>query len=113
MPDGYDVDDGVRTGWCPDEHVYIYLGRTYDAYLYSSYDPNLPSWAQDDEQWDYVNYILNHKHPDASMMDIQQAIWYFTDAGHPMPTDPEAKAMVDDALIGYGNPSFIAALAGK
>ena len=67
MPDGYDVDDGVRTGWCPD----------------------------------------------ASMMDIQQAIWYFTDAGHPMPTDPEAKAMVDDALIGYGNPSFIAALAGK
>ena len=31
------------------------------------------------------------------MNDIQQAIWYFADAGYPMPTDPEAAAMVNDA----------------
>ena len=95
---GYDISDGVWTGWCADEHVYIYLNTNYTADVYSSYDPNLPLWADDDEQWDYINYILNHKHPNASMTDIQQAIWYFADAGYPMPTDAEAVAMVNDAL---------------
>lgn len=96
---GYDISDGVWTGWCADEHVLIYLNTNYTADVYSSLDPDdLPSWAGDDEQWDYVNYILNHKHPNASMNDIQQAIWYFTDAGYPMPTDLEAAAMVNDAL---------------
>jgi hypothetical protein len=67
---GYDIFDGVWTGWCADSGVYIYLGTNYYANVYSSYDPNLPSWASDDEQWDYINYILNHKDPSASMDDI-------------------------------------------
>ncbi|MFW9804694.1 MAG: hypothetical protein ACFFFC_18705 [Candidatus Thorarchaeota archaeon] len=94
---GYDISDGVWPGWCADSDVFITY-QDYTADVYSSYDPNLPSWASDDEQWDYINYILNHKHPSASMDDIQQAIWYFADAGYPMPTDPEAAAMVNDAL---------------
>jgi hypothetical protein len=98
---GYDISDGVWTGWCADEHVYIYLNTNYTANVYSSLDPDLGTkcpYCVNDEQWDYVNYILNHKHPNASMDDIQQAIWYFTDLGYPMPTDPEAAAMVNDAL---------------
>ena len=36
------------------------------------------------------------------MMDIQSAIWYFADAGYPMPADPEAVAMINDALANGG-----------
>ena len=95
---GFDISDGFWPAWCVDSHVYIYYGTDYTADVYSSYDPNLPGWACDDEQWDYINYILNHKNPAADMLDIQSAIWYFADAGYPMPTDPEAAAMVNDAL---------------
>jgi hypothetical protein len=101
---GYDIGDGVYTGWCADEYVYIYLNTNYAADVHSSFDPNLPSWASDDEQWDYINYILNHKHPSASMNAIQQALWYFADAGYPTPTDPEAAAMVNNALA--NGPGF-------
>ncbi len=93
---GFDISDGVWPAWCVDSDIYIYY-RDYTATVYSSYDPNLPPWASD-EEWDYINYILNHKHSEAAMMDIQQAIWYFADDEYPMPTDPEAVAMVNDAL---------------
>jgi hypothetical protein len=56
----------------------------------------MPDYAKDDD-WDMVNYVINHKHPAASIQDIQDAIWYFVDGGV-YPSDPEAKAMVDDAL---------------
>jgi hypothetical protein len=99
IPEGFDVSNGVYTGWCLDTDNFIYPGATYAPTLYSSYDPNLSPWTSDDEQWDYINYILNHQHPDATMEDTQAALWYFGDSDIPMPSDPEAKAMVEDALV--------------
>jgi hypothetical protein len=95
-PDNFAVRNGrVYLGWCVDEYITIEPGE-HDFPLYCSYSDQLPVYLQDPD-WDMVNYIVNHKNPDATMMDIQQAIWYFVDGGH-MPTDPEAKAMVDDAI---------------
>jgi hypothetical protein len=95
----YDITDGTWNGWCADSDISI-SSVLYFATAYSSYDPNLPWWAKNDEQWDFVNYILNNKHPEASWQEIQAAIWYFTDEF------PDYKgydtgffqAMVDDAL---------------
>jgi hypothetical protein len=100
IPEGYDMQDGLWPGWCVDSNVYIYLGVTYFVDLYNSYDPELPELVRDDEQWEYINYIINHKHPDATSKDILAAIWYFADE---TPnywgffTDL-SQAMVDDAL---------------
>jgi hypothetical protein len=96
VPSGYHVEDGTYLGWCVDLGHYIYPGTEYDAILYSSYDDGKPECTEDDD-WDLVNYIINHKHPDATKGDIQNAIWYFIGGGD-YPTDPEAIAMVEDAI---------------
>ncbi len=96
IAEGYDVSNGTFVGWCADLLHFIYPGQTYEVKLYSSYDPALPSYAQDAD-WDMVNYILNHKHPDATKDDVQEAIWFFVGGGA-YPTDLEAIAMVEDAL---------------
>ena len=51
-----------------------------------------------DDDWDLVNYLINHKHPDATSDDIQSAIWYFIDGGV-YPSDLEAISMVEDAIL--------------
>jgi hypothetical protein len=97
LGDGFHIFDGTWRGWCVDTEVRILA--YFDAIVLSSYDPFLPSWACDDEQWNYINYILNNKHPDAGMMDIQWAIWYFSDEGIEIPEMfPLAMEMVNDAL---------------
>ena len=97
---GYDTGNGKYLGWCVDENHRIDAGIIYHAKLYSSYDPDLaikcPYCASDN--WDMVNYILNYKRGSAE--DVQTAIWYFID-GEVYPTDPDAIAMVEDALA-YG-----------
>lgn len=98
IPNNFDISNGEFTGWCADTTVFIYPNTDYEIMVYSSYDPNVPDHVNDDEHWDMINYILNHKHPEAEPDDIQQALWYFTDDGNTMPTDPEAQAMVEDAL---------------
>jgi len=96
VPSGYNVWDGPWVGWCVDQGHYIQPGNPYTVRLYSSYSPSLPAYAQDDD-WDMVNWIINHKNAGATIQDIQDAIWYFIGGG-PMPIDPEALAMVNDAL---------------
>ena len=114
VPNGYSVYDGTWPGWCVDEYVYIYPNKIYHPILRSSYDPNLPAYIADPD-WDMVNYIINHKNASATWDDIQDAIWYFIDGGN-YPSDPEAQAMVDDALAngeGYvpGCSDLIAVIA--
>ncbi|MFX1417217.1 MAG: hypothetical protein ACFFC0_10420 [Promethearchaeota archaeon] len=95
--EGFDIYDGVWPGWCVDKEVNFLSPWEYE--IFSSYDPELPPWADDGEQWDYINYILNNKHPDASMWEIQWAIWYFSDDGIVIPEAyTHAFEMVDDAL---------------
>lgn len=91
VPPGYDVKNGLYWAWCCDEDTYIDLNTPYQARLYSSYDPNNPF---PDEDWDKVNYILNHKK--GTCQDVQAAIWYFINHGGYPSSDP-AKNMVKDA----------------
>ena len=98
IPPGFGVINNTNyLGWCADEFITISQNTNHSANLYSSYDPNLatkcPYCADDD--WDMVNYIINHKQGTAD--DIQRAIWYFIDGGT-FPSDPDAQAMVNDAL---------------
>jgi hypothetical protein len=95
--EGFDIYDGVWPGWCVDKDLNFLSSWEYE--VFSSYCQDLPPYADDGEQWDYINYILNNKHPDASMWEIQYAIWYFSDDGFEIPTGfTHAFEMVDDAL---------------
>lgn len=87
-------DNTGYTGWCVDLFHNITPGTTYQAKVYSSYDETMPADLLDDD-WDMVNYILNHKQ--GSRDDIQNAIWYFVGGGG-YPSDPDAQAMIADAL---------------
>ena len=73
-----DIMDGSYPGWCIDRSVTMLRETSFSVRLYDSLDPaNLPAAFQDDN-WPEVNWILNNK--DAySMLDIQDAIWYFID----------------------------------
>jgi hypothetical protein len=82
-------------GWCVNENVDIYVGTQYPADLYAyldyfgeSYPANiglLPSaiinntYTQTTINWPAVAYILNNKAAGASSMDIQKAMWCFSD----------------------------------
>jgi len=95
VPAGFDIYNGVWPGWCIQKYVYAYPNTMYDICAYSSFDiDSLPPSLQA-INWEAVAWILNHKHPDATVMDIQHAIWHFTDGFNP--TDPEALAMIADA----------------
>ena len=101
VPDGYIVDDGDYIGWCVEQfYHYISPGAEYTVGLYSSYDQGLPDYAQDDD-WDKVNYILNHKQ--GSLQDIQTAIWYFINIKETpvYPAPGYARDMIDAANL-YG-----------
>jgi len=91
VPSGYHVSNERYIGWCVDENHFISNGKTYQAKMYSSYDQENP---HPDEDWDMVNYILNHNQ--GSWEDVQDAIWYFIDGGI-YPDSPVARAMVDEA----------------
>jgi hypothetical protein len=84
VPNGYDVTNGDYLGWCIDlTHDGIPVG-SMNVKLISSC--NIPAmymgevWAT--ENWNKVNYILNHKPEivnNGDILDIQMAIWNFVD----------------------------------
>jgi len=96
---GYDVSNGAYVGWCVDEDHSISNHATRTVTLYSSYDPaNLYS----DDDWDLVNWILNHKQG-SDWWDVQRAIWYFIDGGVYPTGYPDAIDMVEDAMVNGEN----------
>ncbi|GEM_PF-6313902 len=81
------VPPGYYKGWCVDAPDDIDIFPTlYDAVMYSSCDPNLPTYLQalglgypssvyvDPATWKKVNYILNHRNG-AYFWDVQLALW--------------------------------------
>jgi len=95
MPDGYDLINGIYPAWCLQQNVYATPGTLYDICAYSSYDEeNLPPSLQG-LNWEAIAWILNHKHPLATIMDIQEAIWHYALGTNT--SDPEALAMIADA----------------
>ncbi len=95
VPAGYDVWDGLWNGWCAEYGIMLPESTDYEVTLWSSQEPLLPTRIQNDE-WDKVNYLLNNKHPAATSIDIQAAIWYLLGQTG-LPSDPDALAMIADA----------------
>ena len=112
VPAGFDVSNGVYTGWCVDLIGHAIRGSDYQVHLYSSLSLALPApFASFD--WSRINYVLNHKQ--GSGVDISQAIWYYVKGGawpnaidlpgYPFPLPPStlALAMVTEAnALGAG-----------
>ncbi len=74
VPPGYDVTNQTYIGWCVDTRASLARSPArHIVFLYSSLNP--PGELAG-EEWDMVNYILNHKQ-EKNAMDIQEAIWYF------------------------------------
>jgi hypothetical protein len=96
VPAGYDVSNKAYPGWCIQRQVSMIRGVSHDVKLYSSLAP--PS-TQSGKNWVAINYILNHKQ--GTRMDIQNAIWYFTNGI--TPSSLAALAMVAEA---QANPNY-------
>jgi hypothetical protein len=98
VPAHFDVYNGLYLGWCVDRSVVMVRRVAHDVMLYSSISPPVLTGID----WVAVNYILNHKQGD--MMDIQNAIWHFTDNYTPSGGfSADAQAMIDGA---DANPTY-------
>ena len=95
VPAGLDVLNGVYPGWCIDRETTMVRSVSHDVRLYSSLTP--PA-SVSGINWRAINYILNHKQ--STMMDVQRAIWHFTDG---YTATGFALAMVNAA---NANPSY-------
>jgi len=98
-PDTFDVKNGAAyPGWCIDDIKGMSRGVPHSVMLYSSLVTPLPD-SLDMIDWNAINYILNHKV--GAMIDVQQAIWYFSavlHGGMPLPVAfPNAVAMINAA----------------
>jgi hypothetical protein len=101
VPAGYDVASGVYRGWCVDRSVTMTKSVTHSVMLYSSLSTTLPAPISG-LNWNAINYILNHKQ--GSMMQIQEAIWHFTNNFSPAGSHTAAWAMINGA---DANPGYI------
>jgi len=104
IPPGYDVTNGPYLGWCVQKDTSMTRGVNHTVLLYSSYDPGMPVHFRNDN-WDKVNYMLNHKQ--GGRETIQNVIWYYI-CDDPYPTnDTLAQAMINDANANASNGSFV------
>lgn len=100
IPNGFGpLNNTEYRGWCVDEILTLVSNILHPIKLYSSYDPELQTKCDycHDEDWDKVNYLLNHKDPTATKEEIQEAVWYFVNGGH-WPTSLKAQAMINDSI---------------
>ncbi len=109
---GFSIQNGeVYGAWCADPDKIIDVGELYDnVHVYSSLNlsnPNIPDYLKNYTdpsgqkwpiKWDMINYIINHHDPDASWVDVELAIVYFTNQAYPTTDFPIAIALVEDAL---------------
>ncbi|HEX9744960.1 MAG TPA: hypothetical protein VGB30_05985 [bacterium] len=100
VEDGYSVSDGNYLGWCCENTVTLSPGNRCDVEIFSSYEDDLPNMYGEDD-WNRINYILNHKPDGATIMEIQKAIWHYTDGL--VPDNPTTQAIVDDADANGGD----------
>lgn len=99
VPIGFDVTNGLYIGWCSDRDVIMPRAEELTVRLYNSYDLLLPTKLRD-EDWDKVNYIINHK-GNATKDDIQEAIWHLINDYPYSEISDTAKNLVDTALDGF------------
>ena len=97
VPSGYGVANATYRGWCVDVRTEMARSpATHEVFLYSS--TSAPGELAN-EEWDLINYILNHEQ--GSVLDIQHAIWYFTHIdgeGEYVPSSTVAWMVINDTL---------------
>lgn len=98
VPSGFgEIHNGSYLGWCVERDVHIEQNKLHNTTLISSYDPDLalkcPRAASDN--WDLVNYLLNHKQ--GTKEQIQDAIWYLLGKA-PLPQSSVSRAMINDSI---------------
>ncbi|MCB1220618.1 MAG: hypothetical protein H7A35_03515 [Planctomycetales bacterium] len=110
LPPGSFFQGGIEywAGWCVDKNHTMYPNHDYEVTLYSTYDQNLPAFAQNDN-WDLVNYMVNARrnngtgiwdqnwNSNAIKDQFQAACWKFSDGLDPAPGSL-AEAFVNDAI---------------
>jgi hypothetical protein len=101
IPEEHPVDDGQFNGWCVDYYHQIEVDNEdpdfyYDAVMWYSYDPALPSYLTDNEEWDMINYVINHR-GDTTSNFVQLALWWFVGVDFDYESYPDAAALIDDA----------------
>jgi hypothetical protein len=75
------INNEVYGGWCAN-NVWGIDYAQYSAKVYSSLNlRKAPSYIKSEIQWNNVNYLLNHCLPGTDFLDVQAAIWYFTNSG--------------------------------
>ncbi|MEO5803204.1 MAG: post-COAP-1 domain-containing protein [Verrucomicrobiota bacterium] len=100
VPARFDVENSLYSGYCVSYFDFESpTGLFHPARLYDSTSSNLPN-EFDAINWNYINYIINHKQGDAD--DVQAAIWFFTD-GITSGITAAAQAMINDALANGAN----------
>ncbi|MBN1280954.1 MAG: PKD domain-containing protein [Candidatus Thermoplasmatota archaeon] len=95
IPVGYDVTNGQYPGWCIQKDVSMTRNVNHTVLMYSSYDTAMPA-SYISENWDKINYVINHKQGDKH--SIEQVLWYYL-CNDPFPTDPSAQALVNDTEL--------------
>jgi hypothetical protein len=105
VPAGFDVHNGVYPGWCVDRSVTMVRSVSHNVKLYSSLPPTSVLTSIN---WRAINYILNHKQ--GTMMDVQEAIWHFTNAFSPISATAQAMVNAANANSNY-DPATGAILA--
>ena len=94
IPAGFDIANGTYAGWCIQSSTTMARNVNHTVLLFSSYDPEMPL-AFINQNWDKVNYVINHKQGD--LRSIQDVIWYYIcNASYPA-NDTDAEAMIADA----------------
>jgi hypothetical protein len=94
---GFDVCTNTYLAWCAqlvNTNDPSLDGGVHGALLLSTTGPLPAPW--DTKPWDKINYLLNHRQ--GEMIDLQYAIWHFTDGFTPNEEEhPAAIAMIADA----------------
>ncbi|HOC42314.1 MAG TPA: hypothetical protein PKJ99_04765 [Thermoanaerobaculales bacterium] len=122
VPAGFDVTNGLYTGWCMEDNFMpdhsgcdVVLLDSTDTEPLECYPGDYPGYP-----WDKINYLLNHKNGTdgtipATVQDIQVAMWLLTGTNHgTFPLTDEAQDLFDDADLWGGGfvpgPGEIAAV---
>jgi len=74
---GYEIGNGLYATYCGDYQTFITSGTTYTMDVYSSLYPDLIPAGYSTENYDLVNYIMNHldDYPAYDWTDVQALLW--------------------------------------
>ena len=93
---GYSVHNGIYRAWCIDRTETMVRDVNHGVTLYSSI---MPQPILSNIQWGAINYILNH--PQGSMLDVQNAIWHFTNQNADLTEATQNMITAVQANLGY------------